>query len=470
MKTLANILILAALLIGSVSLKAQRGSDNYLGLPGDNLNLFAVMNLFQESETLEAFERSLNDPETIVNNLDLNGNNLVDYIMVFDYVDGDVHSIVLRVALDKNEYQDVAVFTVEKLRNGSIQVQLIGDEALYGPNYIIEPAYAETPNPGYKGNSSHQSVATTTYYEVSNWPVIVYIYRPTYTVWRSSWYWGYYPSYWDPWTPHYWHYYHGYHSNYHNHYYTYYRPSKIYRSNHYHNVYYGRVRNHSNIVVVNTNNGRYRDTYSRPERRSDGELRYAEKQQRRDQNMSNDRTRNDNRVNPNGRRPTNENNRQDIKTATRPRPETTEGRGSNQRREADVKTGRTTRESNVNSNPPVRREPQAKPEGRTNPSTRESTTTSREKPSTGNSNPPVRREPQVKPEERTSPSTRETTTTSRERPSTPATTTSRPATNQEKPAVREKPSTPKKESETSVRENNSSSESKSKSERTERKR
>jgi hypothetical protein len=60
---------------------------------------------------------------------------------------------VLRVALSRNETQDVAVFTVEQLRDGSVQIQLIGDEALYGRNYIVEPIYDETPNPGYTGRS-----------------------------------------------------------------------------------------------------------------------------------------------------------------------------------------------------------------------------------------------------------------------------------------------------------------------------
>jgi len=51
---------------------AQEQNDNYLGLPGDNLNLYAVMTLFQESKTLEEFERSLNDENSRINNLDLN--------------------------------------------------------------------------------------------------------------------------------------------------------------------------------------------------------------------------------------------------------------------------------------------------------------------------------------------------------------------------------------------------------------
>ena len=50
------------------------------------------------------------------------------------------------------------------------------------------------------------------YYEVYEWPVIVYIYEPYYDGWYSSWDWGYYPEYWDPWPPYYWDYYYGYHS------------------------------------------------------------------------------------------------------------------------------------------------------------------------------------------------------------------------------------------------------------------
>ncbi len=205
------------------AVSAQNNPEEYLGLPGDNLNLYATMKLFQESETLEAFERDLNDEKSKINNLDLNGDNLVDYITVTDYVEGTVHTIVLRTALNKKESQDVAVFTVQKFKDGSVQIQLIGDEALYGKNYIVEPIYAETPNPGYKGTTVYTDnvkVVTTTYYEVAAWPVIRFIYNPYYVSWNSSWYWGYYPVYWNPWRPYYWHYYYGYHYNWYNDYYS----------------------------------------------------------------------------------------------------------------------------------------------------------------------------------------------------------------------------------------------------------
>ena len=100
MKKLIITSILALLIAGGSAMRAQNRPDEYLGLPGDNLNLYAVMKLFQESETLEGFERNLNDENSRINNLDLNGDNMVDYITVSDYVDGDVHTIVLQVCTD----------------------------------------------------------------------------------------------------------------------------------------------------------------------------------------------------------------------------------------------------------------------------------------------------------------------------------------------------------------------------------
>jgi len=273
--------ILAAMVAVGTALMAQDYPDEYLGLPGDNFNLYAVMNLFQQSETIEAFERSLNDENTRINNLDLNNDNLIDYIKVLDFVDGNVHTIVLQAQLDRNDNQDVAVFTVQKLRDGEVQIQLIGDEALYGRNYIVEPIYAETPNPGYTGRSAARSnrqnvtVVRTTYVEVAAWPLVRYIYLPDYRIWRSSWYWGYYPSYWSPWRPYYYHYYYGYHYNWYPTYYSYYHRYDRPRYDRWNDFYYRDKRVYSRNVTSSINEGRYKTTYSRPESRRDGEALYA---------------------------------------------------------------------------------------------------------------------------------------------------------------------------------------------------
>ncbi|GAB1405440.1 hypothetical protein MASR1M74_26210 [Lentimicrobium sp.] len=275
MKNITKILALMLLIVLTAGVQAQSYENQKLNLPGDNLNLYAVMQLFQESETLEGFERQLNAADARVNNLDLNGDNLIDYIKVTDYADGATHTIVLQVAINERESQDVAVFTVFRDKDDQVFIQLIGDEYLYGKDYIIEPIYAETPNPGYTGNSRtihNQSrvVTRTTYITVRTWPVVRYIYMPTYVVYRSPWYWNHYPVYWRPWNPYYWDYYYGYHSHWLNHYYSHYRHCNHYYNNYYSRNYYRGHRSHSSLVRTYQDEGRYSRTYSRPDLRSRG--------------------------------------------------------------------------------------------------------------------------------------------------------------------------------------------------------
>ncbi len=281
MKTLFTTAVLAVLIAAGTTVKAQDWPEEYLGLPGDNLNLYAVMDLFQKSETLEGFERVLNAEDTRINNLDLNGDNLVDYIMVNDYVDGKVHNVVLRVALDRDETQDVAVFTVLKNRNGSVEIQLVGDEALYGRDYIIEPNYASrksTPNPGYTGNDGYDAsvaVVSVSARDIAGWPLVRWIYLPDYVAWRTGWYWGYWPANWYAWRPWYWHYYYGFHYSWNHHYFAHYRLWHQHRYPRYHDYYYNGIRAYSPKVKEKIHSGYYKDTYSRPELRKEGEAYYA---------------------------------------------------------------------------------------------------------------------------------------------------------------------------------------------------
>ena len=85
-----------------------------LDLPGDNLDLFAVLDLFQQSKTIEDFEKSLNLEETGINNLDLNLDDKVDFIKVVTEQDGDDFTFVLQVDVSEEEIQDVAVILVSK--------------------------------------------------------------------------------------------------------------------------------------------------------------------------------------------------------------------------------------------------------------------------------------------------------------------------------------------------------------------
>lgn len=143
----------------------------------DNLDLRAVASIFGDSKDLADFERRLNDPEIQISNLDLNNDNQVDYLRVIETVEGNAHLIVIQSVLGRDTYQDVATVEVERDRNNRVQVQVVGDVYMYGPNYIYEPVYAYTP------------VIYSTFW-IDN-------YRP----YCSSWYWGYYPSYYYAWSP-----------------------------------------------------------------------------------------------------------------------------------------------------------------------------------------------------------------------------------------------------------------------------
>jgi len=187
-------------------------------LPGDNLDLNAVLELFKDSKSVEDFENKLNSEKSNINNLDLNEDGFVDYIRVVDYVKDNAHLITLQVAFTADEVQDVAVIELDR-RDDKTVVQIVGDEALYGRDYIVEPA------------TDNAKMA----YNASNWSSVQYIYGPTYIVYVSPWYYGFYPHWHHRWRPYSWDVYYGYVHPYHSHY----RHCGYYRSYHAHHHYYG---------------------------------------------------------------------------------------------------------------------------------------------------------------------------------------------------------------------------------------
>ena len=178
--------------------------------------------------------------------------------------------------------QDVAVFTVQHFPNGQVQIQLTGDEALYGKNYIIEPNFDDpnlsgTPNPGYTGNAGAVGgqPAINTTYQIASWPLIRFIFLPNYVAWHSTWRWGYYPSYWHPWRPYSWNYYYGYQYNWNHYYIRNYRRIDYHRDTRWNDFYYSGRRTYSPEVNHRVQMGYYKTTYSHPEQRREGETMFA---------------------------------------------------------------------------------------------------------------------------------------------------------------------------------------------------
>jgi hypothetical protein len=205
------VIILLGLLVGFNSLAQTNTTPAPLGLPGDNLNLYLVLNLFKQSASIEEFERLLNTPSNSVNNLDLNNDGSVDYIRVTDYGTGDYHTIILQDIISAGETQDVAIIDLQKKEGNMVHVQIIGDESLYGKNYIIEPQLDNTTAGSTAGSAqSAPPVVNNNYYTTNNytdrrgnpyintwsWPCVNFIFGTGYNPWVSPWHWAYYPTWW----------------------------------------------------------------------------------------------------------------------------------------------------------------------------------------------------------------------------------------------------------------------------------
>lgn len=145
----------------------------------EGLDLVAVGELFGESEDLESFERALNDPEKGVNNLDLDGDGRVDYIRVVEEVSDETRVIVLQVPLGEDEFQDVATVEVERTDGAEYNLQVHGNEDLYGAHHYAAPAVPR----------------------IDAWPIVSRLYGPGYRPYRSGVVWGAFPRWWKPWRP-----------------------------------------------------------------------------------------------------------------------------------------------------------------------------------------------------------------------------------------------------------------------------
>jgi hypothetical protein len=261
MKTRLLLAIFILSLSGLPVFSQSEKDTTLLGLPGDNLDLYAVLDLFQKSKTIEAFEQTLNAEKTGINNLDLNLDGKIDFIKVVTKKDGDNYSFILQVDVNKTEKQDVAVILVSKDKNKKVTMQVIGDKDLYGKDYIVEPKTATTPaatpNPGYTGSDPLKApvpVSTTTVV-IEQAPIVQYVYSPAYVPYVPPYYYGFYPPYFAAVSVMAVGIYAANHAYYHGGYGCHGNTTVIHNTNNYNN--YNNSRNSSNTVNHNKANGNY---------------------------------------------------------------------------------------------------------------------------------------------------------------------------------------------------------------------
>jgi hypothetical protein len=251
-------LVMAMCLISQPVFSQADDDTALLGLPGDNLDLYAVLDLFKKSKTIEGFEKALNEQKSGINNLDLDMDKKVDFIKVITKQKDSSFTFILQVDVSKEEKQDVAVILVDKKKGGEITMQIVGDKALYGKNYIVEPKATPsvTANPAYKGpDPVIVNVPATTTVVVQSAPIVQYVYSPAYVPYVPPYYYGYHPPYFAAFTilavgiyrsNNYYHHGHGGYGN----------TTIIHNENNFNN-YNGGDRNTSNRVEQHNRNGDY---------------------------------------------------------------------------------------------------------------------------------------------------------------------------------------------------------------------
>ena len=156
-------------------------------------------------KAIEALEKALNEEGNDVNNLDLDGNNEVDYVLIQMEKEGDTYIAFLRVAMSETEYQDVATIEMEKQSSVTATFQIVGDEALYGKDYILEPeggvvdiSESSSGTSGGKGGPAPYLIPPPPAVRVT---ICVGVFRPGFILFVSPFGFGRHPVWFRPWHP-----------------------------------------------------------------------------------------------------------------------------------------------------------------------------------------------------------------------------------------------------------------------------
>lgn len=110
----------------------------------EGLDLKAVGDLLKEAETGKEFEALLNSSDNNVNNLDLDEDGQVDYIFVTEYGNDQVKGFSLTTQPTAGETQEIASIEVEQVSDSQAEVEIQGNEQIYGQNHYYRSSFGLT--------------------------------------------------------------------------------------------------------------------------------------------------------------------------------------------------------------------------------------------------------------------------------------------------------------------------------------
>ena len=111
---------------------------------GEGLDLATIGSLLKKAENATELERLLNDPATGVNNLDLNEDGKVDYVKVTEYGNDKSKGFSLTVEPIAGEVQEIATINIEKSGDDKAEVEVRGNEQIYGQNHYHHSSFGMT--------------------------------------------------------------------------------------------------------------------------------------------------------------------------------------------------------------------------------------------------------------------------------------------------------------------------------------
>ncbi len=142
----------------------------------EGLDLQALTELVKNGKSAEDIEKKLNQPGGI-NNLDLDGNNKVDFINVTEYGNKkDAYGFSFTVKLENGEEQEIAEIEIKK-NDENAEIVTRGNQQIYGQNHYYH-----------------------SYHPISTFLLWSYLMSP-HPFYHSPWRHGYYPSYYGAYGP-----------------------------------------------------------------------------------------------------------------------------------------------------------------------------------------------------------------------------------------------------------------------------
>lgn len=167
------LMVLPILIFSLIGCNGQYGSQTTIAsYAADGLDLKAVGELLKTSKDAKELEQNLNKKDG-VNNLDLDEDGKVDFIKVASDDQQGIRVMKLSAVLSgSGEVQDVATIEIEQKTKEKADVQIRGNEQVYGRNHYHHSSFGMTDA-----------------------LILYWLFRPGYTPYYSRWGRGNYPGY-----------------------------------------------------------------------------------------------------------------------------------------------------------------------------------------------------------------------------------------------------------------------------------